>query len=56
MTANELYQELSQCDWWASQTRKVRWLASRYYTEVDTLDQIRKYLTQEQVAFIINLR
>jgi len=40
MNAYQYFKHLSMVPGWAAQTRKVRWLAARYYAGVDTLDQL----------------
>jgi hypothetical protein len=40
MKANEIYRSLSSEPHWATKSKSVRWLASRYYAGVDTLEQL----------------
>lgn len=70
MKANTLYNELSKVAHWAAQSRKVRWLAARYYAGVESLAELRSHstpqpfgdytlpalLTPAQVEMIIQLR
>lgn len=57
MTAYTIYRHLTEYGgWWAKQPRKVRWLAARYYAGIDTIRQIREYLTREQVIEIKRAR
>lgn len=41
MNVGELARELQKTNFWASQPRKVLILAARYYSGVDSLDQLR---------------
>ena len=71
MLAAQIYRELSKgYGWWAGQCRKVRWLASRYYSGAENLGTLRSHaepqpfgegtlqplLTHQQVKMIIDLR
>jgi hypothetical protein len=72
MTAYEIFKTLSQVGGWAEETPRVRWLAARYYANVESLEQLRKHaepviirdefrtcpplLTAAQVRMIIMLR
>ena len=40
MTAGEIYRELSKFGFWAAQSRKMRWIAARYYAGVESLDEL----------------
>lgn len=40
MKASDLYRNLSNEPWWAAQRKIMRWLASRYYAGVDSLEQL----------------
>lgn len=72
MTANEIYRELGKVGSWAKESRKVRWLAARYYSGADQIEDLKAHahaddesgagaefrplLTTEQVRMIIDLR
>jgi hypothetical protein len=55
MTAYRLFCELSRVAWWAEQSRKVRWLAARYYIGVDSAAVLRE-LVPDMAETIIDLR
>jgi hypothetical protein len=40
MRAYDIYCNLSSEEWWSKQSRKVRWLAARYYAGVESLDEL----------------
>lgn len=71
ITFGQLYRSLSSEEWWSSQPEKVRVLAARYYTGIDSYDQLvalskpapvfheqmsKPVLTDEQVDMIRMLR
>ena len=41
MSAYEIFQNLSQCEWWSEQSPKMRWIAARYYANVISINQLR---------------
>lgn len=64
LTANSIFRSLSTTPGWATCSRKVRWLAARYYAGVDSVDELRRcaekgpgdyrpLLTVDEVATII---
>ena len=42
MKSYELFKELSKQSYWSKKSRKIRFLAARYYTGVDSLEQLRQ--------------
>ena len=70
MSAYTIYRELSKVGHWAQLTRKVRWLAARYYAGVETYDELVSHahaqafdnrflpplLSGSEVRMIIDLR
>ncbi len=68
ITTGQLFLELSNCGGWREQPRRMRWAAARYYTGVDSYEDLRALavpddclgdraiLTQAQVDEIIQLR
>ena len=71
MKAFDIYRQLCCEQWWASQRQAVRWVASRYYSGVESVYELKDravrslcldnrtlapVLTQEEVADIIRLR
>ena len=41
MKAAQLFRELSRESWWASQPRKMRWIAARYYAGVESFEELK---------------
>jgi len=40
MPAHQIYNQLSQDEWWSCQSPKMRWLAARYYGGVESKEQL----------------
>jgi len=49
MNAYQYFKHLSLVPGWAAQTRKVRWLAARYYAGVDSLSQLQE-MAEPQIS------
>jgi hypothetical protein len=57
MRAYAIFRSLScEKSWWGTQSRKVRWLAARYYAGVDTVDELLELLNPILVREVIRLR
>ena len=68
MAAYKMYRQLREEPNWATDSRKVRWLAARYYSRVGSLKDLKRLsrsdestgyhrgLTGEQVYKIVHLR
>ncbi len=41
MTVYGLYRVLSAEQWWANQSRTMRWIAARFYCGVESLEDLR---------------